>query len=92
MKLSNKKKEKISEHILSILFEKYPEQLFTSEIAREIARDEEFTKDLLNELNSKELVTSINKNPKGVQYSRRIRWRLSNQAHKALSTNYKHTQ
>tara|TARA_Y100000310_G_scaffold340326_1_gene435692 strand:+ start:2691 stop:2966 length:276 start_codon:yes stop_codon:yes gene_type:complete len=81
------KKEKISEHILSILFDNFPKPLFTSKIAQEIARDEEFTKSLLEDLNNKQLTIPIQKNPKGIQYKRRIRWRLSNQAHESLKSN-----
>ncbi|HLD97782.1 MAG TPA: hypothetical protein VI815_00480 [Candidatus Nanoarchaeia archaeon] len=89
MRLSEEKRRKISEYILSVLHDKFPESLFTSQIANEIARDEEFTKDLLSELNSKNLVTQIDKNSKGIKYSRRIKWRLSNKAHSLLSNNYK---
>lgn len=85
--ISKVKKDKISEHILSILVDKFPKPLFTSQIAQEIARDEEFTKFLLKELNEQKLIVPINKNPQGVEYIRRTRWRLSNQAHKAYSTN-----
>ena len=81
-KISQQKIEKISEQILSHLFTIFPKQIFTSEIAKESARDEEFTKKLLEELEKKELIIKINKNPQGVQYSRRKRWRISNKAHK----------
>ena len=80
-KISQQKIEKISEQILSHLFTIFPKQIFTSEIAKESARDEEFTKKLLEELEKKELIIKINKNPQGVQYSRRKRWRISNKAH-----------
>ena len=81
-KISEQKIEKISEQILSHLFTIFPKQIFTSEIAKEIARDEEFVKKLLKELEKKELVIKINKNPQGFQYLRRERWRISNKAHK----------
>jgi predicted transcriptional regulator with HTH domain len=81
-KISQQKIEKISEQILSHLFSIFPKQIFTSEIAKELARDEEFTKKLLKDLEKKELVIKINKNPQGSQYSRRKRWRISNKAHK----------
>ena len=83
MKLSQEKRDKISEQILSHLYHNFPKPFFTAEIAREIARDEEFVKALMLELKNKNLVVSIKKNPKGVFYTRRIRWRLSNQAHNA---------
>ena len=84
-KLSEQKKEKISEQILSVLYENYPESLFTSKIASEIVRDEEFIKTLLNQLKEKDLVIPINKNPSGIEYIKRTRWRLSNIAHQAYS-------
>ena len=80
--ISQQKIEKISEQILLYLFSIFPKQIFTSKIAKEIARDEEFTKKLLKELEKKGLVTKINKNSQGIQYSRRERWRISNKAHK----------
>jgi predicted transcriptional regulator with HTH domain len=79
--ISLQKKEKISEQILSHLFSVFPNQIFTSDIAKEIARDEEFTKILLEDLEKKELVVRIDKNPQGLKYSRRTRWRLSNKSH-----------
>lgn len=76
-KISNEKKEKISEQILHHLFSVSPEAKFTSDIAKEIARDEEFTKILLAELKDKKLINEINKNSDGTDYIRRQRWRLS---------------
>jgi len=81
-KISQQKIERISEQILSHLFLIFPKQIFTSEIAKETARDEEFIKKLLKELEKKELIVKINKNPQGSQYSRRERWRISNKVHK----------
>ena len=80
-KISDQKKKKISEQILSYLYSIFPKQVFTSDIAKELARDEEFMKDLLIELEKKQLVKKINKNPQGFEYSRRLRWRISNKAH-----------
>ena len=77
-KISQQKKDKISEQILAYLFERSPESQFTSKIAIELARDEEFTKALLQDLEKKKLVVKITKNPEGISYSRRQRWRLSN--------------
>lgn len=79
--ISNQKKEKISEQILSYLYSIFPKQIFTSEIAKELARDEEFTKFLLKDLEKKGLVIKIDKNPQGLKYSNRLRWRISNKAH-----------
>jgi len=78
--ISNSKKDKISEQILHYLFSVSPDSVFTSTIAQENARDEEFVKSMLTELEKKKLVISINKNKSGVKYLKRQRWRLSNQA------------
>ena len=83
MKLSQEKRDKIAEQILSFLYHNSPKSFFTAEISREIARDEEFIKAMMFELKDKNFVIPIKKNPKGVFYSRRIRWRLSNKAYEA---------
>jgi len=81
--ISDKKKEKIIEQIMLYLYEIFPKASFTSHIAREIARDEEFIKDLLQDIEKKSIVISIKKNKHGKTFSRRIRWRLSNKAYQA---------
>jgi len=81
MQISNKKKEKISEQILALLYSTSPKTLFTSQIAEEIARDEEFVKKLLVVLREKKLVVEVKKNPQGIIYKRRSRWRLSDIAY-----------
>lgn len=81
MKIFQEKKEKISEQILAFLYSINPRQIFTAHIAKEIARDEEFTKQLLQELQKKNLIVRINKNPKGKIYLKRARWRLSDKAY-----------
>jgi len=86
MRLSKEKRDKISEHILSFLYHRHPTALFTVSIARETARDEEFIKSLMLELKKKGLVNDIRKNPKGIDYTRRIRWRLSNTAYSAYKS------
>ncbi|MBS3076740.1 hypothetical protein J4233_00545 [Candidatus Pacearchaeota archaeon] len=83
--VSQQKKDKISEQILHHLFSVAPQSLFTAEIAREIARDEEFTKYLLGELKSQGLIAEVAKNGLGQDYLRRRRWRLSNLAFEAYS-------
>ena len=82
MKLSEKKKEKISEQILAFLYSINPKPAFLSHIAEEIARDDGLVKNLLNNLKNKGLVIWINKNPNGIEYIRRSRWKLSDQAYK----------
>ena len=83
MKISEKKRQKISEQILALLYSKSPQALFTSQIAQELARDEEFIKKILLEIKDKNLVLEIKKNPKGKQYLRRSRWRLSDNTYTA---------
>jgi len=81
MFISKEKKEKISEQILAYLYITNPKPLFTFHIAKEIARDEEFVKNLLKELKKKEFVVEITKNPQGKQYLKRSRWKLSDKAY-----------
>jgi Mn-dependent DtxR family transcriptional regulator len=81
MKISQKKIEKISEQILGFLYSISPKPVFTSNIAVEIARDEEFVKNILNDLKKKGFVIMIKKNPKGVDYKKRARWKLSNKVY-----------
>ncbi|RLG10974.1 hypothetical protein DRN73_06525 [Candidatus Pacearchaeota archaeon] len=87
MKISKEKKEKISEQILLYLFSIMPKSSFTTHIAREIARDEEFVKDLLFDLKKKKLIIEIKKNSKGIDYKRRSRWMLSNKAYEVYKRN-----
>jgi len=77
MKLSKEKLDKISEQILSFLYSSSPRPLFTSHIAREIARDEEFIKKILINLKKKKLIVDIKKNSKGDNYLRRCRWKMN---------------
>jgi len=83
MRLSKEKIDKIKEAIIAILYRTSPKPLFTADIALEIIRDEEFTKRVLKELENQKLVVSVDKNPEGIQYSRRLRWRLSTKAYEA---------
>jgi hypothetical protein len=79
--ISQQKKDKISEQILHYLFTISPQSAYTNAVAKEMARDEEFIKLMLIELESKKLIIQINKNSKGLNYQRRQRWRLSNEAY-----------
>ena len=83
MKISEQKKEKISEQILAFLYSVSPRALFTLNISQEIARDEEFVKSVLLSLKKNDLVIEIKKNPKGIPYSKRSRWKLSDSAYEA---------
>lgn len=89
MRLSKEKKEKIAEQILSLLYHSFPKQLFTAEIASEIARDEEFIKNILFELKDKNLLAEIKKNENGKIFIRRIRWQLSPKAYQAYDLKVK---
>ena len=81
MRLSQEKIDKITEQILHYLYQSFPRNPFTAEIAREIARDEEFIKKILLGLKDKELVISINKGKDGEPFTRRLKWKLSNKVY-----------
>ena len=85
MRISEEKIKKIKETILAFLFHNSPKSFYTYNIAKEIARDEEFVKKLLHSLIKEGLVTRIEKNNKGIKYLRREKWRLTNKAFKAYS-------
>ena len=82
-RISQAKIQKIEEQVLFYLYGTFPKSSFTSEISRELARDEEFMKKLLINLEKKTLIIRINKNSEGIKYERRIRWRISNKAYEA---------
>lgn len=77
MYISKEKKDKISEHILAYLYLTNPKPLFTSHIAKELARDEKFVKKLLIDLKKKGMVIEISKNSRGKNYKKRSRWKLA---------------
>jgi len=91
MKISKEKIERIKEEILAILYKNSLKPMFTSDIASELIRDEEFTKSLLLELEKQKLTVSVKKNSEGIDYSRRIRWRLSTKAMEAYQLLEKRT-
>ena len=76
--ISQVKRDKIQEQILHHLFTISPAAHFTAAIAKEIARDEEFIKKLLLELKEKNLVLAIRKGKNGEVFSRRMKWKLTN--------------
>ena len=80
-RISTRKEEKIKEAIIHLLFEQSPKALFTCRIAQELARDEEYTKKLLTDLERKNFIIAIRKNSKGQDYTRRIRWRLDSKVY-----------
>jgi len=79
--ISQKKEEKIKEIILALLFQNSPKALFTAHISQELARDEEYVKKLLENLEAKKLIIPIKKNSEGLDYKKRTRWRLSDKAY-----------
>jgi len=85
--ISQAKRDKISEQILHYLFTVSPDSRFTAEVAKEIARDEEFTKALLQQMQKHKLVIEINKNKTGKEYLRRQRWRLSDNVYSVFIKN-----
>jgi hypothetical protein len=84
-RISKEKVEKISEQILFYLYGVFPKLVFTVDVARELARDEEFVKRLLLDLEGKKLVVRVSKNANGDAYLKRMRWRISNRAHEVYS-------
>ena len=90
MKISQEKKDKISEQILSHLFLLNPKPIFTSHIEIYLARDEEFIKKLLFDLKEKKLIIEIKKNPKGITYLRRSRWKMEDNIYQKYK-NYQST-
>ncbi len=90
MRLSEDKLNKIKEEILSLIFQNSPKAMFSSEIANNIIRDEEFTKKLLLELESKKLITRVTKNNQGIPYLKRIKWRLTSPVYDAYARLNKH--
>lgn len=83
MKISASKEEKIKENIIHLLFEQSPRALFTAAIASYLARDEEYIKRLLFQLEKKNFVIAVKKNPQGKDYKRRIRWLLNTKVYEA---------
>ena len=79
-KISKEKIKKIKEAILALLYAKFPYPLFTAQIARELARDEEFIKRLLIELERDKLVKRITEK-EGKIYLRKTLWQLSEKAY-----------
>ncbi len=88
-KISKQKKDKIAEQILHYLFTIAPESKFTAQISIETARDEEFTKALLQDLKTRGFVIEINKSPEGKPYTKRQRWRLSDKAYEVYKQHQK---
>ena len=89
MRLSKEKRDRIAEQVLSFLYHSFPNAQFTASISKEMARDEEFIKNLMFELKDKNLVMAVKKNEKGKEFVRRIRWQLSPKAYQAYDIKVK---
>ena len=89
MRLSKEKRDRIAEQVLSFLYHSFPNAQFTASISKEMARDEEFIKNMLFELKDKNLVMAVKKNEDGKDFVRRIRWQLSAPAYQAYDTKAK---
>lgn len=92
MKISIQKKEKIYEQILAVLYSNSPNALFTINVAKELARDEEFTKSLLIDLRKKGVVLEVKKSPEGQPYLKRSRWTLTDNAYQAYKKHQQNSQ
>lgn len=73
-KISNEKIEKIKEEILRVLYECYPEFKYTHDVSDLILRDDEFTLNLLKELEKLNLVKILEES-KGANIKRK--WSLN---------------
>lgn len=82
-RISIEKENKIKEAILHLLYEKSPSFLYTYHVAKELARDEEYIKKLMEDLERQNFVISKRKNEFGKEYSRRIGWQLSSKTYEA---------
>jgi predicted transcriptional regulator len=80
-KLSEKNIQKLKEQILSVIYLNHFNPLFTSQIANELIRDEEFVLKLLKNLKKEGIIQEINKNNDGKRYLARKKWLLKNKAY-----------
>lgn len=79
-KISEEKIKKIKEEILALLFSKFPYPLFTTQIAKELARDEEFIKKILLDLEKMGLIKRI-KEKNGKIMTKKMLWQLTDKAY-----------
>jgi hypothetical protein len=80
-RISTTKEDKIKESVLHLLFQQAPKAMFTASISQELARDEEYIKKLLLDLEGKKLVSSVKKNQAGIPLKKRTRWHLTQPAY-----------
>jgi DNA-binding Lrp family transcriptional regulator len=70
-RISQEKIKKIKEAIIALLFSRFPYAMSTAAIARELARDEEFIKAILLEMEKEKFLKRVG------NYARKIEWQLS---------------
>lgn len=84
VKLSETTIKFLEDDIISILYDKAPISMFTYDIAKELRRDKQFTKKILLGLSKKELVETVKKNKNGIEYKKRMKWRIPSRVLKAF--------
>jgi hypothetical protein len=84
-RVSQKSFQKVAEQALGILFERYPESLSTNAIAKELGRDNEFAKKVMDFLHEKRYVALSRVSKSGKAFSTRKCWRLSTETHMKYS-------
>ncbi len=80
-RISKKNFERIASDVASALYSHYPVPLTTRAVAREVARDNEFTKRVLLFLESRKIVLSVKKD-----YERWVKWKLSKAAKRRMDS------
>lgn len=77
VKISEKNIKLLQDDILSILYDQPLRPMFTNEIAKELRRDNEFTKKILLDLKEKGVVEVVKKSSKGYDYITHMKWRIT---------------
>ncbi len=80
-KISERNISKIKENIIRILYDEYPQAIFSTYISKLEARDHEFIMKLLKELENSGIVKPITKSKLGKPYLQRKKWMLSNEVY-----------
>ena len=82
-RISQNTRHRIAEQALGLLLEKYPVPMTTREVAKELVRDKEFTKTILEMLRGHGLVKTFGK-PAGAGYARWLKWQLTDEGKRKL--------
>ena len=77
-KISRINKDKIKDELLRILYDSYPNFMYTYQVSENIIRDDEFVLNLLKELENDKLIKTFNEN-KGKKVKRK--WGLTKEAY-----------